>query len=56
VPVISTAPEEAAEHFGWIGAFFAVDAPASSALTQEQGHDFHEAHPGCRLIEAIESQ
>jgi hypothetical protein len=31
-----TAPEEAAEHFGWIGAFFAVDAPASRALTQER--------------------
>lgn len=36
VPVVSVAPEEAAEHFGWMGAFFALDAPASSALTQER--------------------
>jgi nucleoside-diphosphate-sugar epimerase len=36
VPVVSIAPEDAAAHFGWIGAFFAVDAPASSALTQER--------------------
>jgi nucleoside-diphosphate-sugar epimerase len=35
VPVISIAPERAAEHFGWIGAFFAADIPASSALTRE---------------------
>jgi nucleoside-diphosphate-sugar epimerase len=36
IPVISIAREDADEHFGWIGAFFAVDAPASSALTQER--------------------
>jgi nucleoside-diphosphate-sugar epimerase len=35
VPVISIAPEEAAGHFGWIGAFFALDIAASSTLTQE---------------------
>ncbi|MFB2596434.1 SDR family oxidoreductase [Herbiconiux sp. P17] len=34
VPVVSVAPDAAAEHFGWIGAFFALDIPASSALTQ----------------------
>jgi nucleoside-diphosphate-sugar epimerase len=61
LPVVSIAPEDAAEHFGWIGAFFALDAPASSALTQERmgwqpthrgliadleaGHYFREAHP-----------
>jgi nucleoside-diphosphate-sugar epimerase len=61
VPVVSIAPEDVAEHFGWIGAFFALDAPASSALTQErmgwqpthagliadleEGHYFREAHP-----------
>jgi len=59
VPVVSIAPEDAGEHFGWLGAFFAVDAPASSALTRErlgwqptrpgliadleQGHYFEEA-------------
>jgi nucleoside-diphosphate-sugar epimerase len=36
MPVVSIAPADASEHFGWIGAFFAVDAPASSALTQER--------------------
>ena len=61
VPVTAVAPEEAAEHFGWIAGFFATDVPASSALTRErtgwdpvqpgliadleQGHYFREAHP-----------
>ena len=36
VPVTSVAPEAAAEHFGWIGAFFAIDMPASSAITQRR--------------------
>jgi nucleoside-diphosphate-sugar epimerase len=36
VPPVSVAPGDAADHFGWLGAFFAVDAPASSALTQER--------------------
>jgi nucleoside-diphosphate-sugar epimerase len=36
VPVASVAPADAAAHFGWIGAFFALDLPASSALTRER--------------------
>jgi nucleoside-diphosphate-sugar epimerase len=36
VPVVSKSRETAADHFGWIAHFFGVDAPASSALTQEQ--------------------
>ena len=36
VPVMAKSPEEAAGHFGWIGPFFAMDRPASSAETQEQ--------------------
>ena len=36
LPVISKSPQEAADHFGWIGHFFAMDGPASSAKTQEQ--------------------
>jgi nucleoside-diphosphate-sugar epimerase len=55
--VVSIAPEEAGAHFGWLGAFLALDSPASSALTRElmrwqptqpgllddleQGHYFH---------------
>ena len=35
VPAVSIAPEDAAEHFGWVGAFFARDVPASSALTSD---------------------
>lgn len=36
VPVISKSPEEAAEHFGWLAHFVAIDCPASSAKTQKQ--------------------
>lgn len=36
VPAASVAAEEAAAHFGWIGGFFALDLPASSALTRER--------------------
>ncbi|MHB8216087.1 MAG: SDR family oxidoreductase [Candidatus Sulfotelmatobacter sp.] len=36
VPVVSKSREEAADHFGWIAHFLGVDAPASSAQTQER--------------------
>jgi nucleoside-diphosphate-sugar epimerase len=36
VPVVSKSREEAADHFGWIGPFFGIDSPASSAQTQER--------------------
>jgi nucleoside-diphosphate-sugar epimerase len=36
VPVVDKSSEEAADHFGWIARFFGIDAPASSALTQER--------------------
>jgi nucleoside-diphosphate-sugar epimerase len=35
VPVISKSPNEAVEHFGFLAFFVGIDAPASSALTQE---------------------
>jgi nucleoside-diphosphate-sugar epimerase len=35
VPTASIPAEEAAGHFGWLGAFYGADAPASSALTRE---------------------
>jgi nucleoside-diphosphate-sugar epimerase len=35
VPVTSIAPEDAYEHFGWIGPLFAVDAPATSDRSRE---------------------
>jgi hypothetical protein len=53
--------EEAGDHFGWLGAFFGADVPASSALTREllgwiavhpgliadpdEGHYFRQAQP-----------
>jgi nucleoside-diphosphate-sugar epimerase len=36
IPVKSIAAEDAAAHFGWLGAFIGADMPASSALTREQ--------------------
>jgi nucleoside-diphosphate-sugar epimerase len=59
VPVVSMARDQATEHFGFLGAFFAADVPASSVITQhmlgwrpvqpgliadlEEGHYFEEA-------------
>jgi nucleoside-diphosphate-sugar epimerase len=34
IPVVSIAPQEAADHFGWLGFFVGLDMPASSAQTQ----------------------
>lgn len=36
LPVVSIAPENARDHFDWMAAFWALDAPASSALTQQR--------------------
>lgn len=36
VPVVSLAPEQAAEHFGWLAPFASRDIPASSALTRQK--------------------
>lgn len=35
LPVASIAPDEVADHFGWIGTFFAMDLAATSAVTRE---------------------
>jgi nucleoside-diphosphate-sugar epimerase len=61
LPAASIAPEDAGEHFGWLGGFLAIDVLASSALTREllgweptrpgliddlaQGHYFRERQP-----------
>jgi nucleoside-diphosphate-sugar epimerase len=52
VPVTSVAPPDVAAHFGWIGAIFGLDIPASSALTQEM-LGWAPAHPG--LLEDLEA-
>ena len=36
IPIESIAAEDAPAHFGWIGAFFGLDIPASSVITQQQ--------------------
>jgi nucleoside-diphosphate-sugar epimerase len=36
LPLVSVDPDRAADHFGWLGAFFSWDAPASNALTRER--------------------
>lgn len=35
LPAVSVPSDAAAEHFDWLGAFFAADVPASSELTRE---------------------
>jgi len=35
IPTRGLAPDEAANHFGWLAAFAGNDVPASSAATQE---------------------
>jgi nucleoside-diphosphate-sugar epimerase len=34
LPTASVPPEQAAEHFGWIGRFWSLDVPAASAVTR----------------------
>lgn len=45
IPVVSKSPEEAADHFGFLGYFLGVNGPASSALTREQ-LGWQPAQPG----------
>jgi nucleoside-diphosphate-sugar epimerase len=45
LPIVSKSREEAADHFGWIGLFFGVDCPASSAQTQQR-LGWHPLQPG----------
>ncbi|MEV4969814.1 SDR family oxidoreductase [Streptomyces scopuliridis] len=51
VPVTSVAPEAAAEHFAWLGAFLGLDAPASNTLTREL-LNWEQTHPG--LLEDLD--
>jgi nucleoside-diphosphate-sugar epimerase len=52
LPVTSVAADQAAAHFGWMGRFFALDAPASSEKTQDL-LDWKPTHP--TLLEDLES-
>jgi nucleoside-diphosphate-sugar epimerase len=51
VPVASISPSDAGDHFGWLAAFYALDAPASNALTCER-LGWNPVRPG--LIEDLE--
>ncbi|SEC65431.1 Nucleoside-diphosphate-sugar epimerase [Streptomyces sp. 2131.1] len=51
IPVVSVAPEDAAGHFGWLGAVVSLDSPASSALTRER-FGWKPAGPG--LVEDLD--
>ncbi|MFD5090209.1 SDR family oxidoreductase [Amycolatopsis thailandensis] len=52
VPVVSVAPEKAAEHFGFVGRFFSLDMSASSERTREL---LKWAPFGPTLVEDIEA-
>ncbi len=45
LPLARIAPQDAGEHFGWLGGFLAIDSPASSVLTREL-LDWQPAQPG----------
>jgi nucleoside-diphosphate-sugar epimerase len=51
LPVESVPPQQAAQHFGWLGRFFSADVPASSVLTRER-LGWMPAQPG--LIEDLD--
>jgi nucleoside-diphosphate-sugar epimerase len=52
LPVAAIAPDAAGAHFGWLGRFFALDQPASSALTRAR-MAWTPTHP--RLIDDLEA-
>ena len=45
VPTVAVSAQDAGEHFAWLGGLFALDAPASSALTRER-FGWEPTHPG----------
>jgi nucleoside-diphosphate-sugar epimerase len=51
LPVVSVAPEDAVDHFGWLGRFLGIDSHASSAITRDL-LGWKPTHPG--LIEDLE--
>lgn len=52
LPTVSVSQEEATAHFGWLAAVVSLDAPTSSALTQER-LGWRPVHPG--LIADLEA-
>jgi nucleoside-diphosphate-sugar epimerase len=52
LPAAAISPEAAGAHFGWLGRFFAMDQPASNALTRAR-LGWNPTHP--TLIEDLEA-
>jgi nucleoside-diphosphate-sugar epimerase len=52
VPTLSVDPEDAVEHFGWLGRFLAIDSKASSTITREL-MGWEPTHP--KLLEDLEA-
>ena len=52
LPVRSIDPAATIDHFGWIGQFFALDLPASSAATRE-AFGWSPTHP--TLLEDLDA-
>ena len=52
LPVVSVPPEQASEHFDWLGAFIAIDSPAANDLTREL-FSWQPTHAG--LIEDLDA-
>jgi nucleoside-diphosphate-sugar epimerase len=53
LPVVSISPENASEHFGWLGAFLSTDNPTTSTLTREL-LGWQPVHPS--LIQDLEER
>ncbi len=51
VPVVSVSPEDAGQHFGFLGPLVAMDSPASSVMTRRQ-LGWAPVHPG--LVEDLD--
>ncbi len=51
VPLLSVAPDDAVDHFGWLGRFLGIDSHASSTITREM-LGWEPTRP--RLIEDLE--
>lgn len=52
VPVVEVAPDDAVDHFGWLGRFLSVDATASSEITRAT-FGWEPTHP--TLLEDLEA-
>ena len=52
VPVLSVSPEDAGQHFGFLGPLVAMDSPASSVITRQQ-LDWDPVRPG--LIDDLDA-